>query len=324
MLTVLELKEKSTLPQEFLDVLPERCDTCGTLLEITPSLSALSCPNKACMDRAVQRLVALLKDVGVKNMGDSKCRLFLENFGQTNPYVIFMYEPSDGPLYEGCSMDFSQAIYDQVQARRTMALWEYVRAGNLPGLRDDAYKLFGSYESLEEFFDDMEDKDSGGITFIQDLLGIKAESGGADVSAVSVKATKIYAELTEHKEELFQALDFIIFPSVDLPEINICMSQSVGGKWGKKEAYERYLKEEFGDVVTVNVFKSLSAKCHALIWSKEGTPTSKVTKANDINASRLSDNAKNAANGVEDRKELLLIMTGDEFVDYLRATYTHT
>ncbi len=317
MLTVLELKGRSTLPQAFLDTLPTHCDTCGSELEITPSLSALSCPNRSCMDRAVQRLIALLKDIDVKNMGEAKCRQFLENFGVTNPYAIFMYEPSDGVLYPGCSMAFSEAIFEQVNARRSMALWEYVRAGNLPGIRDEAYKLVTGYGSLDDFYDDLED---GGIAFIQNLLGIKSavDEDGEHVS-VSVKASKIYTELIDHKEELFEALPFVTLPNAELPELNICMSSSVGGQWGKKEAFERYLKETYGDRVVVNVFKTVSGKCDALIWAGVGKPTGKVDKVLKANEKRRLANIEN---GVDEEDGLILLVDGQGFCDYIEANYT--
>lgn len=161
------------LPKEFIALLPTHCDKCGAETEITETLTILKCTNTVCGEKSVHRLVALLQDIDVKNMGESKCRQFLEHFELTNPYAIFMYEPSDGVLFNGCSQEFSEAIFEQMETKRKMLLWEYVKIGNLPGIRDSARKLFAEYDSLEEFYDDLE---AGGIAFVQETLGIKRGS----------------------------------------------------------------------------------------------------------------------------------------------------
>lgn len=179
------VKDMSTdvYPEEFLGSLLETCPECGADMVITESLSQLSCPNKSCIGKAAERLVALFQDLGVKTMGAAKCRKFLENFGTTNPYAIFMYEPEyDGPLFEGCSIEFSMQLFEQLNEHREMLPWEYLRIGNLPGIRDSARKLMSTYSSFEEFFDDLED---GGIPFVQEKLGIGVKTEAPAVEAPS-------------------------------------------------------------------------------------------------------------------------------------------
>lgn len=314
MLTVLELNSDQ-FPQEFLDVLPTHCDKCGAETEITETLSMLRCSNPSCGEKSVQRLVSMLKDLGIKNMGESKCRQFLEYWGTTNPYAIFMYEPDeDGPLYDGCSMDFSEAMFEQIDSKRKMLLWEYVKIGNLPGIRDSARKLLANYDSLEEFYDDLE---GGGISFVQELLSIKGKNILSDSSAsfmdeddgeaVSVKAVDVYNTLMFFKDDLFEALEFVEIKSLDTEVINICISTAVGRPYTSKQDFVSKMNEEFGHKVHLNFLSSVTNDCQFLIWSKEGATTNKVRKAMSINEKREAKGDDN----------LIQIMTGAEFREYL-------
>lgn len=276
--------KSSTLPHEFLDVLPVVCDECGADTEITESLSMLYCPNPFCMAKATQRLLALLKDIGVKNLGESKCEKFLRHFGTTNPYAIFMYELSDGVLFDGCSMAFSEGIFEQIDSKRDMLLWEFVKIGNLPGIRDTARVLFQNYDNLEEFYDDL---DAGGIGFIQSLLGIKANISVDDYgyyddddsdNSVSVRAMAVYESLNTFRDELFEAIDFFNILTVN-KVINICISTAVGAPYKSKADFVQQMNSKYGDKVHLNFLGSVTKDCEYLIWSKEGVPTNKVKKA---------------------------------------------
>lgn len=305
MITVEELKQ-GTLPKEFLDTLPSVCPYCGGKTEITETLTKLSCGNVKCTEKTTQRLVALFKDLGVLNMGEAKCRKFLQNFGVNNPYVIFMYEPDeDGVLFDGCSEDFSDQVFDDVDKTRSMLLWEYVKIGNLPGIRDEARKLFANYDDLEEFYETMEED---GVEFIQDLLGIKGKESNVifGEEVVSVKAVKIYDTLTEFKDDLFLALDYVEIKQLTTPVINVCISTKVGSPYASKEDFKARMKEEFSHKVHINFLGSVTQDCHFLIWSKTGTPTTKVKNAWRINEKR-------AETGLDE----MPICTGSEFRQYL-------
>lgn len=318
MLFVTEL-ESSELPQEFIDTLPAYCDSCGSQTEITETLTILRCSNPNCGEKSVQRLVMLLKDLGVKNMGESKCRKFLEYYDINNPYCIFMYEPSDGVLFDGCSMDFSESFYEQLNGKRKMLLWEYVRLGNLPGIRDSARKLLSDYDSLEEFYDDLE---GGGISFVQELLDIKGSQYESDnyfddeEEYASVKAVSTYNTLIYFKEDLLEAIEFVDIKKLTTEVVNICISTAVGKPYSSKADFVSRMNEEFGDKVHLNFLSSVSNDCQFLIWSKEGSPTSKVNKAEKINSKRM---LKNQADGLDEEEGLIQLMTGAEFREYLSS-----
>jgi NAD-dependent DNA ligase len=353
MLAVVELKNGkeddldfvSPFPQEFLDCLPEHCSSCGYETEITETLTILRCSNPQCGEKSVQRLVTLMKDINVKNMGESKCRQFLERFETVNPYAIFMYEADvDGPLYNGCSQDFSNSIYEALNKSRKMLLWEFLKIGNLPGIRDSARKLLAKYDDLEEFYDDLE---GGGISFVQDLLSIKGKDSDQsssfddedDDNSVSVKAVSTYNTLLFFKQELLDAIGFIEIMTLDTGVINLCISTSVGKPYGSKKDFIAQMNTEFGTKVHLNFLESISKDCEFLIWSKQGSATSKVDKINKSNAKRIAEyNEKKEKSNIEqgisrydgflDASEdysldeclefgLTPILTGTEFKEYL-------
>ena len=320
MLKVTELQD-SSLPQEFVDLLPTTCDYCGHPTEITETLTILRCSNTNCGEKSVHRLVTLLQDLDVKNMGESKCRQFLEHWGITNPYAILMYELSDGTLFDGCSYEFSEAFFEQLENKRTMLLWEYVKIGNLPGIRDSARKLFADYDNLYEFYDDLED---GGISFVQDLLGIKKGSkqdsdsflADDDDDSLSVKAVQVYNTLIFHKEELLEALDYVNIKELTTPVINLCISTGVGKPYKSKKDFINQMNEQFGHKIHLNFLGSVSKDCHFLIWSKEGAETSKVKKAYTHN-----DKLETRIYNGEDVSDMhrIEILTGEEFREYLET-----
>lgn len=295
MIKVSQLKY-GDFPQEFIDVIPVNCDACGAENVLTDTLTKLECSNPKCKEKGVQRLVQMLKDIGLKNMGESKCRSMMEHFECFNPYCIFTYEPDeDGPLFEGCSMEFSYSIYEQVNKYRNMMLWEYVKIGNIPGIRDSARHLFKEYEDLETFYDDLED---GEVEFVQDLLGIKGKSVG-DEEDVSVKAISIYEALVMFKDELFEFIDKVNIKNVN-KVMNVCISDSAGGDWKTKSEYKEYMNTQYADVIHINFLSSVTKDCDYLIWGKSGAKTSKVKKAEKY--------------GIE-------IVTGDELIEIIENEY---
>ena len=178
---VTELTEK-VLPTEFLACLPKTCPFCGAYTEITEGLTALTCSNPMCKSKLAERMKSMCDDIGVKNLGVSKCQAFIEAYNLKSPYALFEFCNTDGTaknvFYSGCSQEFSDSIAVQLVDKRKKQLWEYVRIGNLPGIRDSAKKLFGGYSDINDFYKDLMNTQTGGILFVQKLLGIESDIKG--------------------------------------------------------------------------------------------------------------------------------------------------
>lgn len=270
MIKVSELKSNGVLPKKFLDILPTKCSYCGSELVITETLTVLNCTNSKCLEKGVQRMLLLLKDLGVKSLGESKCRAFLKKFKTNNPYAILLYEPSkDGVLYEGCSMDFSYSVYNKLNEVREMLLWEYVKIGNIEGLRDVARMLFSGYESIDGFYSDLYEY---GVELVQDLMGLKVDS------AVSVKAISVYNTLLSYESELRSSIVGVNLKVLDVPTLNICIS-SVGKPFKNKTEFIKEMNKLVSGKIHLNILSGVTKDCDYLIWSKDGNTTSKVNKA---------------------------------------------
>lgn len=268
MILVSELK-KTNLSKEFLAILPENCADCGAPTGVTEGLTTLCCTNPFCIEKIVQRMTQLLKDIGIKGLGEANCRKFLKTRKNKTPYQIMLYNPkTDGVLYEGCSLEVSEKLYNMIKSKCNMPLWEFARIGNAPGLRDQARKLFDKYSTFTDFYNDL---DKGGIPFVQEKLGI-------DKDKVSINATQIYQSLVTYKEEFLEAESILEVKEMK-NAINAVISSTVGGKYKTKAEFENTIHKLYGDKIYVNFLKSLTKDCEYLIWAGEGAETSKVVKA---------------------------------------------
>ena len=269
---VKELELSGKLPQQFIDILPKVCPDCGADMVISDTLKELSCENPYCKGKVAQRMTAMLIDMGVKNMGESRCLKFIEETGLNYPSAILQWEPKFGDIGD-LSEEFLTGIKKQIDEHRTMMLWEYVKYSNIPYLRDTARELFKEYNDLKQFYAIMESKGDAAVVFIQEILGIK-ESG-----VLSIRALNIYQSLVIYKEELIEGLKYV---NIIVPDktLNICISTSVGQGYANKADFANQMNQRYGNKCHINFLSTVTKNCDYLIWSKIGAPTSKVKKAN--------------------------------------------
>lgn len=289
----------SSLPKEFLDTLQETCDVCGSPNEVSETLSRLECSNPRCPEKGVQRLLVLLqKDLLVDNIGEARIRKFMNNFDCYNPYGIFTYDPkTDGTLFEGCSMEYSESIYAQVNAKREMTLGEYVRIGNIPGIRDSALKLFNGYDSLDSFYADIQDD---GVSRIQELLGIGNTDD--DTQTVSVRAVAVYNALMQFRDELYQFIDDVVIKSYE-HTFSIYISNSAGDGFKSKSDFKAYINKTFASRLHVNWVNGVSKTIDFLIWDGF-SETTKVKKIKGY---------------IESGSTSARLMTGSEFISFCKT-----
>lgn len=328
-LTETGTKDTALLPQWFLDALPKNCPECGSPTLITSALTRLYCPSEDCGGKVAKRLLALTKDLGVKEFGEKTIRKFLTKFNLKNPYYIFAYNPidGDGTITDEASMETSVKIYNQFQQRKAMQLWEYVKVGNLKGLRDRALPIFGEYDDLAKFYEDFE---QGGVGFIQSKLDIEA----SNTSGVSVVAVELTNTLTHNKASLFACLDYVDIIKNETTQtiiaedgteqqvasekkvFNICMSTAIGNPYTSKEHFAHTVKTRFSDHCVINVIGGVSEICDVLIWAG-GAETTKVTNARKKNAKRqkLRDAGQEAPPDI-------MILSGLQFEQYLEQLTT--
>lgn len=262
---VKDLKERTDLPQEFLDTLPDVCD-CGCELVISESLTGLSCPNPFCLDKVVKRAEAMLTELGIVGMGEKGLEKFFLHYDTRNPLVLFGLEDGD-TIYDGANEGVSEKMIIQLNAKKEMFLWQMVKLANLPGIQTTAKTLISDYSSLEDFYQDLE---YGEIEFIKEKLGLGFEA--------DVMATKIYQSLMLYKEDLLIGQKLVKLKQLEsVREVEICISEGVLGFKSKNE-FVNTLNREFGSEYFFINNSSLTKKAKFLVW-EGGRVTSKAKTA---------------------------------------------
>lgn len=180
---------------------------CESDNEVIETLSYLQCSNPKCISKIGYRLYCLLKDLGIQLLTVEDCMSFLEGFETENPYSIFLYNPKqDGELYKDFGMENSLKLYEELNKKRGMLLWEYVKIGHFNNLEISAEKILGGYNNLKVFFDNLI---KGGIPFVQELL-LKDTEYESVTNDICVDAVLIYETLLENKEDLEEGLNGVV------------------------------------------------------------------------------------------------------------------
>jgi hypothetical protein len=266
------------LPQQFAEVLPEFCETCGAPMEISETLTGLHCSNPRCKDKMVMRIKALCNDLGILKFGESTIEKFIDYYEPDSPMDIFQLE--EGMLLApDVSPKISADVIRQIKEKRKMQLWEYVMFANIPFVRTSARKIFQGYKNLDDAYKDIV---SGGLIFIQDRLGI------SEYNELSVQAMKVYNNLIEYKDDLYSGInDVEIVDLSNKKQLNVVCSDQVGNGFSKKSEFYAYINNTYADKLHVDFLSSVTKSIDYLVWAgADGTParyTSKVQKVERYN-----------------------------------------
>lgn len=266
------------LPQQFAEVLPEFCETCGAPMEISETLTGLHCSNPRCKDKMVMRIKALCNDLGILKFGESTIEKFIDYYEPDSPMDIFQLE--EGMLLApDVSPKISDDVIRQIKEKRKMQLWEYVMFANIPFVRTSARKIFQGYKNLDDAYKDIV---SGGLIFIQDRLGI------SEYNELSVQAMKVYNNLIEYKDDLYSGInDVEIIDLSNKKQLNVVCSDQVGNGFSKKSEFYAYINNTYADKLHVDFLSSVTKSIDYLVWAgADGTParyTSKVQKVERYN-----------------------------------------
>lgn len=266
------------LPQQFAEVLPEFCETCGAPMEISETLTGLHCSNPRCKDKMVMRIKALCNDLGILKFGESTIEKFIDYYEPDSPMDIFQLE--EGMLLApDVSPKISADVIRQIKEKRKMQLWEYVMFANIPFVRTSARKIFQGYKNLDDAYKDIV---SGGLIFIQDRLGI------SEYNELSVQAMKVYNNLIEYKDDLYSGInDVEIIDLSNKKQLNVVCSDQVGNGFSKKSEFYAYINNTYADKLHVDFLSSVTKSIDYLVWAgADGTParyTSKVQKVERYN-----------------------------------------
>lgn len=275
MLLVRDLKTAGTnLPDRFLSLLPEDCDACGYPMSITPVLTSLSCSNNRCPSKLVSRVLAMLEQLGIKGIGESLAESYVQEKQVVNPLSLLWLGKHD-TLTERISWDTWEGLYNQIErvVAKGFYPWEVVQLLNIKGVQTSAEKLFSGEKTIPEVLEEIEE---GGVSYVQEKLGISADG------AVSIRATEIYSNLLEAKEDLLEAVQNLPIREVrrDLETLIVVCSSKVGAPYTTKKSFADDMEARFGQYVNLNFKGSLTKSTDFLVWEgADGTPAAWTSKA---------------------------------------------
>lgn len=298
-------QRSSALPDEFYESLPMNCFECDYPMEMTETLTQLHCSNPRCPNKVTKRMTAIANSLGVKDLGESRAKKFITNFGITNPLLIFGYEPEyDGQMADDISIDVSKKIADQFAEKKRFTLAEYVKIANLPFIQTSASAIFGSFDSLEEAYKSIE---TGGVDYIRSKLDIKAAE---DSDTVSVRAIRVFETLMTFKEDLFDCIKFVEIISTNIEgmtKIKAVCSDDVGCGYKTKAEFYAKCNNKYPDI-HIDFGTSVTMKTEFVVWAgADGSParlTNKVKKARAYNEGGKNDHE-------------IRIVTADQFTEIL-------
>lgn len=277
-ITFKEVEENNLISREILRYLPTKCE-CGAELQFTDSLVQLYCPNESCYIKIAARLEAMAKDMNIDGFGESTCLEICKQFRLKSPYQIFLIEDY---FNRGGTCNNVSAFEKKVKAicdktKRQTKLWEFVKYGNIPSIKDTAYKLFNGYKTISDAYDDIE---SGQVPFIAERLGLRNGES-------SVLAVRIYNILVEHKTELLfgETLFDIYEPEGDTLKIAI-----TGGVYGyrNKSEFVRFINDKYKGKLNAMLMNTVTKDIDVLIADGD-TSSRKYKNANKINSKYIEE-----------------------------------
>ena len=313
-----QMKEEATLPQEFLDVLPDACPVCGSMMEITQGLTMLKCVNPVCQSKLVTRCAKLFEDLGILGMGTSRCAGLVKYHDAKSPYIIFKLCHKDGTydtFYDYYQMNFGEEPYILQSSDPQEAKEEYFAILEENGLSKETCKLqhvsmsdkiavdivmqvnkvrsmllyefvrIGNYEGLRDsatqLFKDYTSLDDFYKDFDNGGIEFVKDKLGIKCDGESIRANGIYETLNASREELQEYVQYVDLRG-EAKVMNICISTAVGAPYKNKAEFIRAMNDKYGDKIYLNKLGSVSKNCQYLVWSKVGDETNKVKKAKSL------------------------------------------
>lgn len=289
MITRAVVQEEGLIDPEILAYIPDECE-CGAEIVFTDSLKQIMCSDPRCIYKIASRLESMAKAMQVDGFGESSCIEICRTFGLISPYQVFILEGKSCPGVAA----FDKKIRDIINSPyRNCELWQMVSYGSIPGIDQIAYKIFGSYKSIDEAFIDIEKQQA---PFIAELLGQKTGSAG-------VMAVNVYNTLIQYKEELrFGESRFnILHKNGD--RMQIAITDSVNG-YPNKSAYIKELNMTYDGKLTLVRLNSVTNEVKYLIADGDKT-SSKYRKALKM----------------QEKGHPIKIVTSQEFKDILKEKY---
>lgn len=298
--TYTEVKNAGIIDEDVLEYVPSTCDGeygCGSELEFTDNLTQIGCPNRFCTHKVASRLESMAKEMKADGWGISTCLAVVKAFKLKSPAQVFLLETVNPSVMNGIVPAFDKKVKSICDPeKRKVQLWQVVKLMNIPGLSMNAMKIFEGYNTIEDAYKDIEEKQ---VPFIMTRLGISKQNES------SAMAVNYYETLLEYKEELIAAQHrFEVFkPEGDI--LKIAITGGVNGYTNKGE-FIRYINKIGEGKYLASLMNTVSAAIDILVADGD-TSSNKYKAACKINQKAGYDKIQ--------------IVDGDGCIEYLKNKY---
>ena len=177
------------IDSRFYDSLPKFCEveSCGFPMQINEVLTEVSCSNVRCPKKIAKRVQELCQKLGIEITYLTAFDYVIMNH-ITNPMYLFKSQ---------AGIELEQEERDKII--KQMSLERFVELNCLPYL-EDTIKIFKEYDSLDDFYADLE---SDGIEFLEKQLSVFVDE------ELSMRALKAYDVLMTFKQDLYDGIDYV-------------------------------------------------------------------------------------------------------------------
>ena len=177
------------IDSRFYDSLPKFCEveSCGFPMQINEVLTEVSCSSVRCPKKIAKRVQELCQKLGIEITYLTAFDYVIMNH-ITNPMYLFKSQ---------AGIELEQEERDKII--KQMSLERFVELNCLPYL-EDTIKIFKEYDSLDDFYADLE---SDGIEFLEKQLSVFVDE------ELSMRALKAYDVLMTFKQDLYDGIDYV-------------------------------------------------------------------------------------------------------------------
>ena len=307
-----EVEENNLISLDVLEYIPKRCE-CGAPIAFTDTLRQIYCTNDKCFYKVAARLEAMAKKMRgadgecCDGWGESTCIEVCKYYKLKSPFQVFLVPAFISKGYKAHVADFDNKVDSICNPKlRKVELWKVAEYAGIPGIDSIANKIFGSYKTFIEAYEDIED---GEVPFIANKLGLRS-------SESSVMAVNTYNTLLSYKDELlFGERQFEIYrPEGEV--VNVAITGGVEGYRNKGEFIQN-LNKRYNGKYHFNLMNSVTSKIDILVADGD-TSSNKFKTANRLNEkyklkSREMGEEKDVG-GIHIPGELIFIGTSEDVI----------
>lgn len=280
-----EVCQTYELLEDFVDTLLFDCPFCGFETVISESLTRLSCSNPRCPSKIIQRIKAILKQIGVKGLGESGIADFVDTHDVSSPVEIL-----NASAYTLIGSAVPSSVGESIKAQisefiesRPLSPAEILQLCQIPNVSTQRSKaLMEGYATVE---DAMKDFTEYGPSLVDDRLRPSAND-----NCITASSVLIYDSLMSFSDDILLAASLVHqLDASKVIEATVVVSDAPGEPFKNKPDFYDACRERLPQY-HFTFASSLSRKnTDALIWAgadgSHARYTSKVRSAEKYNAS---------------------------------------